>query len=208
MSVDPRAIKAPLEEHRWEPLTPAQATERLKGLDVPWWIAGGWALDLYMGRQTRSHGDLDLAILRGGEAALRRQLRGWELFIADVGMLTPWMEGEPFPAERHAIWAREPGRDAFQLEIAVEQRDADRWTYRRDPRIGTHVEDIGRFTNDAIPYIRPDIQLLYKSKNARPVDESDLLTVLPRLDAAQRATLSAWISAGDPTHRWLTRLKF
>jgi hypothetical protein len=30
--------------------------------------------------------------------------------------------------------------------------------------------------------------------------------VLPRLDAAQRATLSAWISATDPTHRWLARL--
>ena len=40
------AFAATAENTRWEPLTPQQAAERLRGLGAPWWIAGGWALDL------------------------------------------------------------------------------------------------------------------------------------------------------------------
>ena len=29
-----------------------------------WWVAGGWALDLFLGRMTRPHHDVDVAILR------------------------------------------------------------------------------------------------------------------------------------------------
>jgi hypothetical protein len=36
----------------------------LAGIDSPWWIAGGWALDLFIGDQTRAHEDLDVGILR------------------------------------------------------------------------------------------------------------------------------------------------
>jgi hypothetical protein len=193
---------------RWESMPPEWVAERLRGIAVPWWIAGGWALDLFVGHQTRAHGDTDISVLRGGEAALHQQLRGWELFIADVGTLTPWKKGQPFPDDRHAIWGRETGHDTFQLEIAVERWEGTRWSYRRDARIGAHVKDIGRVTAEGIPYLRPDIVLLYKSKAPRALDESDLMAVLPSLDAAQRATLSAWVSAVDPMHRWLARLRF
>ncbi len=206
-SADGRA-EMPAEPPKWEPLTPQQVAERMRDLDIPWWIAGGWALDLFAGRQTRAHADIEVSVFRADEAKLRRQLVGWEFFVADAGTLTPLSDQKALPEAAHELWAREKGHDAWQLEILVEERDGDRWVYRRDPRIGAHVRDLGRFSNDGIPYIRPDVQLLYKSKSSRGVDESDLIALLPRLDAYQRATLSAWISAGDPTHRWLARLKF
>ena len=204
----PEGTKAalPPSEQPWEPSTPERTAEILRDLRVPWFVAGGWALDLYIGRQTRAHGDLDLAILRGDEAALHDVLRDWELFTTDGPSLTPFRAGDALPADRHAIWARQPGHD-WQLEFAVERREGDRWTYRRDPRIGAHVKDIGRYNNAGIRYLRPDIVLLYKSKSPRGVDESDVLAALPRLDAYQRATLAAWIVATDPSHRWLARLK-
>jgi hypothetical protein len=31
-----------------------------------WWIAGGWALDLFIGEQTRPHFDTDVAIVPAG----------------------------------------------------------------------------------------------------------------------------------------------
>jgi lincosamide nucleotidyltransferase A/C/D/E len=33
---------------------------------VPVWLDGGWGVDALMGCQTRAHGDLDLALARGG----------------------------------------------------------------------------------------------------------------------------------------------
>ena len=193
------------DDAKWEPLTPQQVAELLRGVDAPWWIAGGWALDLFLGRQLRAHNDIDIAIFRSDAENLRRHLSGWEMFVAEAGTFTRWETGV-LPAAAHELWCRERGRETWQLEVLIEERKDGRWSYRRNDRIGANEKDIGRFTNDGVPYIRPDIQLLYKSKGARAVDESDLLAVLPRLDVAQRATLSAWISAGDPTHRWVARL--
>jgi hypothetical protein len=202
---DPRAIPATPENSRWEPLTPQEVAERLRGLEIPWWIAGGWALDLFLGRQTRAHNDIEIAIFRGDEETLRAHLKGWEFFIAEKGSFIPWAK-ESLPDWAHEIWSREKGHETWQLEILIEQRVGPRWTYRRNADIGVFAKDIGRFNNEGIPYIRPDIQLLYKARNARAADETDLITVLPRLDPAQRATLVAWLWTAEPNHRWLGRL--
>lgn len=208
MTGDPQAVPATPDLPKWEPLTTQQVAELLRGVDFPWWIAGGWALDLFAGRQTRAHNDIEIAVFRADVEKIRARLAGWELSVAENGTFTAWTAGAPLPASAHELWCRERGHDAWQLEILVEEREGDRWVYRRDHRIGVHVRDLGRFSNDGIPYIRADVQLLYKSKHSRGVDESDLIAALPRLDAYQRATLSAWIGASDPTHRWLARLKF
>jgi|GEM_PF-2686614 len=39
----------------WDPLSIEQVRELMATADMPWWIGGGWALDLYIGRQTRQH---------------------------------------------------------------------------------------------------------------------------------------------------------
>jgi hypothetical protein len=205
MTADPRAIPATPESSRWEPLTPQQVAERLGGLEIPWWIAGGWALDLFLGRQTRAHNDIEIAIFRGDEEKLRAHLKGWEHVIAEEGSFIPWDKG-PLPDTAHELWSREKGHETWQLEVLIEQRSGPRWTYRRNADIGALAKDIGRVSNEGIPYIRPEIQLLYKSKGARASDETDLLTVLPRLDPAQRATLCAWLWTVEPEHRWLARL--
>jgi hypothetical protein len=203
---DAQAMTATPELAKWEPLTPQQVVALLRGADFPWWIAGAWALDLFVGRQTRAHNDVEISVFRSDESKVRERLKGWEFFIAKDGTLVALAGDESLPVTAHAIWCRERGREAWQLEILIEERKEGRWFYRRNERVGAHEKDIGRFTNDGIPYLRPDIQLLYKSKAPRAVDESDLLAVLPRLDAAQRATLLAWISADEPTHRWIARL--
>ena len=207
MSTDPRADPATPEPPRWEPLTTQQVAQLLRDAGVPWWIAGGWALDLFMGRQTRAHTDIEIAVFRQDVDAVRRHLRGWEHVIAEKDALRPLGERESLPLTAHDLWSREKGSGAWQLEILVEERAGSRWTYRRTPDIGADARDIGRYSNDGIPYLRPDIQLLYKSAGARPVDETDLLTVLPRLDLAHRATLAAWLWTTSPGHRWLERLK-
>ena len=199
------AFAATPENTKWEPLTPDQVRDLFRDAAFPWFIAGGWVWDLYLGHATRAHTDIDIAVFRDDIAAVRQALKGWELFVAENGTFTPWTSGE-LPSSAHELWARERGKDAWQLEILIEEKDGDRWTYRRDPDIGVRAGDLGRRTADGIPYIRPEIQLLYKSKGSRPADESDFLTVLPHLDAAQKSFLSAALWTTAPGHRWLGRL--
>jgi hypothetical protein len=66
----------------WEPLEPADLARVLFGLRTPWWICGGWALDLFLGRNTRRHVDLDVALLRRDQHVLFRHLGGWDLRYA------------------------------------------------------------------------------------------------------------------------------
>jgi lincosamide nucleotidyltransferase A/C/D/E len=42
----------------------------LSSLDVPFWLAGGWAMDALLHRQTRSHSDLDLIVARDDETLI------------------------------------------------------------------------------------------------------------------------------------------
>ena len=191
---------------RWEPIAIEELPNLLRDLKAPWWIAGGWALDLFIGRVTRAHNDVEIAVFRADVDAVRGALPGWEFFVAQSGTFTPWRQGQALPKEAHELWSREKGREAWQLEILVEERKGARWTYRRDADIGVHAKDLGRRSGGGLPYIRPEIQLLYKSKDPRPVDETDFLTVLPHLDPAQRAFLSAALWTTAPGHRWLQRL--
>jgi hypothetical protein len=46
----------------WDPWRPADIARLLAGVTAPWCVAGGWAIDLFLGRQTREHGDLEIAV--------------------------------------------------------------------------------------------------------------------------------------------------
>jgi hypothetical protein len=61
-------------------------------------------------------------------------------------------------------------------------------------------------TDDGIPYLRPEVVLLFKAKWTRPKDEDDLRDTLPLLDASRRALLGEWIALVHPGHEWLARV--
>ncbi len=66
---------------------------------------------------------------------------------------------------------------------------------------------IGRRTDDGIPYLAPEIQLLYKAKQPRPKDEADLARTLPYLDPESHQWLTQALALVHPGHPWLTRLE-
>jgi hypothetical protein len=176
-------------------------------MDAPWWVAGGWAVDLFLGHQTREHADIEIAVLREDQLVLQRTLAGWDLRIADLGSLTEWERGVPLAPDKHGIWGREPGiRDAWQLEIALERSEKDRWIYRRDGRVSLSLADLGMRDERGIPYLTPEVVLLYKSKSPRARDDADLHRVLARLGPTKRGWLASAIGIIDPGHRWLEEL--
>ena len=195
-------------EHRWEPLSLEEVKRLLAPVAAPWWIAGGHALDMFLGHETRQHRDIDVAILRRDQKAFVDALRKWDVQIAHNGELIPLRPGEAITKpEHHELWARETPDGPWRLELLLEESEGSRWSYRRNDRVGLNVADLGRRDAYGIQFIRPEVMLLYKSKSPRPVDETDFLYALPRLDVAQRGWLAGALFMVDAKHRWLERLK-
>ena len=84
------------------------------------------------------------------------------------------------------------------------------WCYRREPSIIQAVERIGLTTDDGIPYLAPELVLLFKSKNTgqheRPKDQQDFERTLPHLQPVRRAWLRWALLATQPEHPWLEYL--
>lgn len=191
----------------WEPATPAEVAALFAGVDAPWWIAGGYAIELAVGRPVRDHSDIDVLLLRRDQLVAQQALAGWEWWAADPpGTLRPWTEGEVLPDDVHDIWCR-PGPDRpWRVQLMLDEASGDTWVSRRNPRVQRPVASLGAVTDDGIPYLAPEIQLFYKAKQRRPKDEADFAAALPLLDAVQRAWLTDAITATHGDHLWLGAL--
>jgi Aminoglycoside-2''-adenylyltransferase len=197
-----------LELENWDPLTPREVAELLKGADAHWWIAGGLAIDAFVGSfDRRSHEDVDVGLLARDQEVVRAALAGWELFCADPpGTLRPWLDGEHLEEPVHDVWGRQAPGEPWRLALVLNPSDGETWAYRRDDQITRPVTGI-TFERDGIRYLAPEIQLLYKSKGLRPKDERDFDDAEPLLDADQRAWLRRALELTSPGHHWLPRLR-
>jgi len=194
-------------EH-WAPLTPVEVARELRGLTSRWWIAGGWAIDLHLGRQSRPHTDIDVLFLRADQSPVRRHLAGWDLYAADPpGTLRPWTEGETLGAEVHDIWCRRSPSSPWCLQLMIDDAEDGVWVYRRDRRIRRPVAELdGSASNSERRVLSPDVQLLYKSVHPRAKDEADFDAAVEHLSMSQRTRLIESLTATSPLHPWLSRL--
>ena len=190
----------------WRPLPPAELRALLETQHAPWWIAGGTALELFAGRSWREHGDLDAGILRADQPAVYAALPGWRRFAAHDGELRELGAGELAPPEANSLWCRHADESAFRFELLLDASDGAHWTFRRDPRVRLPLAELALRTRDGCPYLRPEVQLLYKAKARRPKDEADFAVVAPLLDARACDWLRRALALVDPAHAWLTAL--
>ncbi len=196
-------------DYLWEPLTPLEVQAAFAPLGIDWWIAGGVAIDLFVGRKTREHGDIDVAALRRDVLRLKPLLDAWDVCVAHDGALTPW-EGSELVADQHQFWVRRRGAEPWSFEILLEYTDGNDLVYRRDPRLRAPLKAIGHRTPDGIPYLAPEICLLYKSMRTIPDpaerNEADFEVALPSLDDRARASLRDALTILDADHPWIQRL--
>jgi Aminoglycoside-2''-adenylyltransferase len=199
-----------IELTRWEPLSVAQTVELMTGLDCAWWIAGGWAIDLFLNRSTREHADTDVLVLRADQVLVCRHFSklGWELSQVDrPGHLRPLKPDEIVRSSIHDLWCRPDRRSAWALQLMLAESDGDRWIYRRDSEVTLPLSEVGLHTADGVPYLAPQVELLFKSKSPRPQDEADFTLTAPQLPPAARRWLASAIGRTDPSHPWLPRLR-
>ncbi|HEY8655865.1 MAG TPA: hypothetical protein VIM23_05110, partial [Gaiellaceae bacterium] len=46
----------------WDAWRPEAVARRLAGVRAPWYVAAGWAIELFLGGQRREHEDLEIAV--------------------------------------------------------------------------------------------------------------------------------------------------
>jgi hypothetical protein len=190
----------------WQPLKPDEVARTLAGLEAPWWIAGGWAIDVFLGRQSRAHGDIDVGVLRRDQLAVQAVLEDWDLPAAEPpGSLRPWLPGETLPEAVHDIWCRPNPDAAWGIQLMLDEADGDYWEYRRFAAITRRLESLV-WRHSGTPYLVPEVQLLYKAGQLNPKNEQDFEACLPLFKEHQRTWLALALRLAHPGHPWIGRL--
>jgi Aminoglycoside-2''-adenylyltransferase len=190
----------------WKPILPAHAASLFHGLSAPWWIAGGWALDLHLGGQSRTHKDLDVGILRRDAVQILAHLPSYEFHEVKDGVLTWLHPGKPPALTVHSLWCRRAGTSDWMMQLLLDEAEGDSWVFRRDRTVSRPLREVICRNSHGIPYLAPEVQLLYKARAPRPEDEADFALVAPFLGIAAREWLRGRLQDIAPQHAWLARL--
>jgi hypothetical protein len=185
---------------------PFKVETLMRGFDPDWFVAGGWALDLFLKTETRPHDDIEIAVFRADQFALQKHFAGWRLQKAFGGELNFWEKGEFLESPIHEIHCFNELSKTSELEILLNERTGSNWVFRRNEKITKPLAETYGATDSGIKFLRPEIVLLYKSKNPRPKDEQDFRAAVKSLDGAAKSWLKNALSMCYERHDWIEKL--
>ena len=166
-----------------------------------WWaIAGGWALDLWLGEHTRVHSDLEIALLRHEQPLAAAHFAHWQMQYAAQQRLHPW-SGEPLRLPIHELHLSHPA--GARLELLLNEVEQGQWVFRRDPRVRLPFTALRTTSCCGWPVLAPEVVLLYKARLDQSKDRQDLAAVWPHLSPTAQAWLRHGVAQAHPTHPWL-----
>jgi hypothetical protein len=181
---------------------PDEVASVMAPLGVWWAMAGGWAIDLWLGTITREHHDVEVIIRRSDQDALRRALGGgWEMTCIDP----PGSGWRPWPLD-HSLAApafqTKATRGPVQFDVFLEDVEDGTWRFRRDASVRRPADELVVSSSAGFAVVRPEVQLLYMARHTEPKHDHDFLAVLPALDDPDRAWLAEMLQRIEPGHHW------
>jgi lincosamide nucleotidyltransferase A/C/D/E len=133
-------------------------------LGVDAWLDGGWGVDALVGRQTRSHGDLDLVIEARHEHAFVERLR--EHGFAHVPM---W-----YTTDAHTVW-RDAGGRTVDLHLIVIDGNGDGGYGDEGCYPASGLAGTGAVGGTAVRCLSPEIQVeFHRGYEIRRQDRHDV----------------------------------
>lgn len=185
---------------------------------APWALCGGWAIDAWLGRQTREHGDVDVSVFVQDQRALFEDLRGCQMIPHDPHV--PGDSSEPWDGRRLDLPGHIHGRlnageevpfrvdsaseQGFSLDIQLDDRSGEDWILSREPMISVPLRSGVKRSGWGLPTVVPEVLLFFKARDLRRRDKLDFLALLPDLTQEQRDWLRSALSLAG--HPWLPQL--
>lgn len=90
-----------------------------------------------------------------------------------------------------------------KLEVLLNETKENDWKFRRDLTISHPLKSVWSYSDTGIPYLNPEIVLLYKVKNTREKDHQDFMAIIDKLDNQRKKWLHYAIHLHEPEHKWL-----
>src|SRR5258708_4938719 len=185
----------------------ARVADIMSDFGPSWALCGGWSVDIWLGRQTREHSDVDLTVFHDDQLAVFDYFRaGWLLNGHDEhdgDGTAPW-NGRRLtsPSHVHAY-----SDDGLHLDIQLNRRSGTDWVFSTRAGVTMPISKCIRPSPAGWPTLAPEAVLFYKAIGwIRPHDEADFQALAPRLAAPDRVWLRKAPSPLRPTHQWLPAL--
>ena len=161
---------------------------------ITWAVSGGWAVDLHLGRQTREHHDIEVAVFYDEQDVLLPLLADCTLLKLQSGKSSPMNYNDRLSPPAHQIQIQAP----LELELLFNLKNGPDWCYRRNPLITRPLHLAILQTKEKIQYLAPEIVLLYKSTHARPQDLTDRKHLFPLLSSEAKDWLHQALATAHP----------
>lgn len=190
----------------WDPLDPSTVAAFMKGFDRPWWIIGGWSIEVFTG-VSRHHEDMDISILSRDAEAFRRFLGdAWTPWNVDDGWFRPFDDRFKDVRPDSQVWVRRNATSPWVLDVPFTPDTDGRWTNKRHPAHTEALEDVTWIADDGLRYARPEVTLMFKAAQAREKDRKDAEIAIPMLDSQARTWLREAVARLVPDHEWTRNL--
>ena len=194
-----------------------------------WAVCGGFGLDLFLNEEIRNHGDMDICVFEENrEMILRHMLeRDWKVYeFRGMGKVRPMRDEQSSEPGRNLLCLKEgcelirfypcDERDQYHrfFHTGIQELNYLEFLFNRAEK-GEFLFDSGKGIRrnltkairhrDEIPYLAPEIVLLYKASSAQDgKNHSDFERVYPRMNQDQQNWLLESLKALYPQgHPWI-----
>lgn len=201
----------------------------LQGAEFSWAVCGGFALELFLDEEIRTHGDIDICVFESNRGMILRHMleRDWIVYeFRGMGKVRPIRDAQASEPGRNLLCLKEGCelirfypcdeqdqyhqflhtgiRELNYVEFLFNQVENGEFLFDPGKGIRKRLAEVVRFRN-GIPYLTPEITLLYKaSRWEEEQNRQDFERVYHRMDPLQQNWLMCSLETLYPQgHPWI-----
>jgi hypothetical protein len=185
----------------------------LRSFPCPWWLGGGWAIDAWLGSQSRAHEDIEICVARHDQGLIYSYCASWDFLTPVNDHWATLPSGTELIAPQFLLQLQQTPHTHVEagmpptFEFLLNEVDGDQWVFYRNPHIRFPIASITDHSPWGMLVTRPELLLLHKAVyQPRPKDDLDFQRMLPHLDDDKRLWLREAISSMHRDHPWITHL--
>jgi hypothetical protein len=195
--------------------------------NLNWFVVAGWALDLFVGKKTREHKDIEISVWRDQVPVLFESFPENRIDMVIGHKRYETLKKDSVIDKRGHLVVRKLSIENhnFDIELFTTERSAGHWIFRKQGDIQVPMDESILTSACGPQYLAPQLVLLYKAwfypsmeemlqsqpseadfiRKCWETDCKDFETVLPLLSKAQKEWIHTILTKFTPEIPWLKR---